>query len=232
MTLYGGETTPAGTITYTVGDIDRGDAESVISTEVGSLPGVDHVEVRRASKQVAVTGRDLDGGAIHDAIHRAGYSARRVIELSEPYIARPVAALGVWKHSAWRMKEYTIAYRRDAARPELIHSAETVAAETLPTPAITPTRYGVGFLGIHDGRGGCLVFVDWWEQENDLHHHVFLAPDADPSALRPATPGDLAACVWDLSIMAHEREAWNRHVFAAHTPNLDAYLEDQLSGMI
>jgi hypothetical protein len=80
----------------------------------------------------------------------------------------------------------TIAYRRDSARQELIEAAEAVAADTLPTPAITPTRYGVGFLGIHDGRGAGLVFVDWWENENDLQHHVFLSPDID-RALGPIT---------------------------------------------
>jgi copper chaperone CopZ len=220
------------TITYAVSDISRGDSEAAISAKVSALPGVDRVEVRLEAKEVAVTGRDLDGGAIHDAIHEAGYGARRVIELAEPYIARPVAALGVWRHGDWRMKKYTIAYRRESARPELIEAAEAVAADTLPTPAITPIRYGVGILGIHDGRGAGLVFVDWWEQENDLHHHVFLSPDTDRGTLRPATPTELAACVWDLSVIAYEREAWMRHVFAAEAPNLDAYLEDQLVGMI
>ena len=220
------------TITYAVSDIERGDSKSAISAKVSALRGVDRVEVRLESKDVVVTGRDLDGGAIHDAIHEAGYGARRVIELAEPYIPRPVSALGTWRHGDWRMKRYTIAYRREAARPELIEAAESVAADILPTPAITPTRYGVGFLGIHDGRGAGLVFVDWWENENDLHHHVFLSPDTDPGALRPATPNELVACVWDLSVMTHEREAWMRHVFAADDPDLDAYLEDQLEGRI
>jgi copper chaperone CopZ len=220
------------TITYAVTDIDRDGSEAAIAARVSALPGVDRVEVRLDSKDVVVTGRELDGGAIHDAIHEAGYGSRRVIELSEPYIARPVAAHGTWRHGDWRLKKYTIAYRRDAARPELIEAAEAVAADILPTPAITPTRYGVGFLGIHDGRGAGLVFVDWWEGENDLLHYVFLSPDEDRGTLRPATSNQLTACTWDLAVMAHEREAWLRHVFAADTPSLDAYLEDQLEGMI
>jgi copper chaperone CopZ len=220
------------TMTYAVSDITRGEGEAAITAKVSALPGVDRVEVRLESKDVVVTGRDLDGGAIHDAIHEAGFGARRVIELAEPYIARPVSALGTWRHGDWRMKRYAIAYRSEAARPALIQAAETVAADILPTPAISPTRYGVGFLGIHDGRGANLVFVDWWEHENDLHHHVFLSPDTDPGALRPATPSDLVACVWDLSVIAHEREAWIRHVFAADAPDLDAYLRDQLDGRV
>jgi hypothetical protein len=58
---------------------------------------------------------------------------------------------------------------------------------------------------VHDGRGG---------------------------KLRPATPADPIACVWDLSIVAHEREAWIRHVLAADVPDLNAYLDDQLDAEV
>ncbi len=155
-----------------------------------------------------------------------------MVELTESYSARPVAALGTWWCGDWRIKEYTIAYRREAARPELIEAAKAAAEGILPTPAVTPTRYGVGFLGIHDGRGGNFVFVDWWEEENELHHHVFFSTSDDPGALRAATRADPIACVWDLSVVAHEREAWIRHVLAAEVPSLDAYLEDQLDAQI
>lgn len=158
--------------------------------------------------------------------------AQRIVQLTEPYATRPVTALGTWRCGDWQIKKYAIVYRRDAARPELIAAAEAAAAELLPTPAVTSTRYGVGFLGIHDGRGSNLVFVDWWEEENELHHHVFFSPADDPASLRSATPGDPVACVWDLSVVAHEREAWIRHVFAADVPDLDAYLDDQLDGEI
>jgi hypothetical protein len=158
--------------------------------------------------------------------------SQRSVELTEPYMPRPVAALGAWAHGDWLLKTYTIAYRRDAARPELVDAAKAAAASILPTPAVTPTRYGVGFLGVHDGRGGTLVFVDWWEDENELHHHVFLALGDEPAALRPATLGEMAGCVWDLGVVAYEREAWLRHVFAADIPDLDAYLADQLDGEI
>jgi hypothetical protein len=155
-----------------------------------------------------------------------------VVDVIEPYAARPVSALGTWRCGDLRIKRYAIAYRREAARPELIAGAEAAAERMLPTPAVTPTRYGVGFLGAHDGRGGNFVFVDWWEQENELHHHVFFSTSIDPGALRPATPADPIACVWDLGVVAHEREAWIRHVLAADVPDLDAYLEDQLDAEI
>lgn len=161
---------------------------------------------------------------------RAG--EQRVVAVSERYAPRPVSALGTWQCGDWRMKKYAIAYARETARPELVGAAEATAADVLPTPAVTATRYGVGFLGIHDGRGGNFVFIDWSEQENELHHHVFFSTAAEPGSLRAASAGDPIACVWDLSVIAHERKAWLRHVLAPDVANLDAYLADQLSGVI
>jgi hypothetical protein len=114
-----------------------------------------------------------------------------------------------------------------------MEAAEAAAVRPLPRPAITPIRYGVGFLGVHDGRGGNFVFVDWWEQENDAPpSRVLLAGCRPGGSLRAATPADPIACVWALSVLAHEREGWIRHVRAASVPDLYAYLADQLEGEI
>jgi hypothetical protein len=76
------------------------------------------------------------------------------------------------------------------------------------------------------------VFVDWWEQENELHHHVFFSSSEEPGALRAGTAADPIACAWDLAVVAHERSAWVRHVLAADLPDVDAYLADRLSGAV
>jgi hypothetical protein len=153
------------------------------------------------------------------------------MHLGEPYRPRPILPLGIEAASGWRLKVYGIAYERASPRSDLVAAAKTAAFELLPQPAETETRYGVGFLGIHDGRGHNFVFVDWWEQENELHHHVFFSPSDRPAELRPAADGDPAACVWDLSVVSHEREAWIRHVLDNEIePDLDAYLADALTG--
>ena len=109
------------------------------------------------------------------------------MQWSEPYAPRPIRPLGTERLGDSRVKLYGIAYGRERPRGELVEAARAVAAERLPEPAVTGTRYGVGFVGAHDGRGGNFVFVDWWEQENELHHHVWFSTSVSPGVLRPAT---------------------------------------------
>jgi hypothetical protein len=91
-------------------------------------------------------------------------------------------------------------------------------------------RYGVGFMGVHDGRGANFVFVDWWANEDELHHHAWLSSKEKPGALLVTGPGDFTACAWDLAVIAHERAAGVRHVLArAQGPDIDAYLADRLN---
>ena len=152
----------------------------------------------------------------------------RTIALVEKHVARAIRFDDVWETDGWRVKVYGIAYRRPAPRPELLAVAKKIAAEILPRPADAEGRYGVGFLGVHDARGGCFVFVDWWADENELHHHPFLGPS--PEELRPARPEDSIACLWDLAVVAFERQAWLHAVLKnPHGPDLERYLAAQLN---
>jgi hypothetical protein len=119
-----------------------------------------------------------------------------VISLRERYAPRRVTPLGVRALGDWRLKVYGIPYGRDQARPELVDGAVAKALEVLPQPAVTESRYGVGFLVVHDGRGENFVLVDWWAHENELHQHAFFSPTEpppsfvrEPETIRLRAPG-------------------------------------------
>lgn len=153
--------------------------------------------------------------------------------LQSTYRTRPVRCLEIWEANGWRIKVYGIAYNRPLPRAELIIAAKRAAASVLPQPAVGAGRYGVGFLGIHDARGGCYVFADWWADENELHHYVFTAPEDRPEALVPLSPTGPAACVYDLAVIGFEREAWLDAVL--NNPagsDLERYLQMQLNGEV
>jgi hypothetical protein len=156
-----------------------------------------------------------------------------VIKLAEPYAARSVRLLDILNVDAWRLKLYGITYRGERPVQALVDAAVAATHKQLPRPAVTDDRYGVGFVGAHDGRGANFVFVDWWENEDELHHHTWLSSKNEPSRLRPTGPDDLTACAWDLALIAHERAAWVQHVLARpQGPDLDAYLATRLNSEV
>lgn len=151
------------------------------------------------------------------------------MQITEAYRRRPVRCLDVAELDGWRIKVYGIAYRGEAPDGALVDAALRTARRALPSPAASDDRYGVGFLGIHEGRTGNFVFLDWWAREDELHHLVWFSASVDPSELRAAMRTDPIACVWDLRLLAHEREAWVTHVLAKSTePDLDGYLAHQM----
>ncbi len=128
----------------------------------------------------------------------------------------------------WRMKLYGIACQGELPCASLLQAARRIAEEQLAKEKVN--NYGVGFIGVHDGRDAAFVFVDFWVNENELFHRVFLSRESDPEKLAPAEPADSSVCVWDLHLQSFERAAWIRHVLRKpEAPDFDGYLAEHLS---
>jgi hypothetical protein len=155
---------------------------------------------------------------------------RNMLVLQEPYRKRPIRFLELWEHGDWRLKAYGITYQSQAPRAPLVEKAKALASERLPALADTPGCYGVGFLGVHDGRGADFLFLDWWADENELHHHGYVASHQQPDHFEYVTPLGLMACVWDLRVLCFEREAWLESVLAnPHGADIDHYVSLRLN---
>jgi hypothetical protein len=147
------------------------------------------------------------------------------IQLREPYRPRPIRFLEEWRDAGWRLKVYGIAYRGERPRAELIETAKRIARERLPQPAVSESRYGIGFVGVHDGRTANFIFVDWWADENELHHHVYSSATDELENLSYVTPTGLSVCVWDLRVQSFEREAWLEEVLQnTHGASVEGYM--------
>jgi hypothetical protein len=153
-----------------------------------------------------------------------------VFPVTHPYEPRAIRFLELWQPDEWRLKVYGIAHGRASPRGPLIDAAKLVAEHTLKTIAGTTNHYSVGFLGIHDGRTSNFVFVDWWADENELHHQVYISPTDEPARLKDVTATGPTACVWDLRVIAFERDAWLDTVLRnPRGADLEAYLRRQLN---
>ena len=153
-----------------------------------------------------------------------------MLTLQEAYAPRPIRFLELWQTEGWRLKVYGIAYRQAAVRSALLPIAQALACARLRESAADKQHYGVGFVGIHDGRGAVFIFVDFWADENELHHHVYIAPKDDLTRFTYMTPTGLSACVWDLRLLCYERQAWIDTMLANPSgPDLEAYLTRRLN---
>ncbi|MGI8709187.1 MAG: isochorismatase [Actinomycetota bacterium] len=153
------------------------------------------------------------------------------IELTTPYQTRPIRCLETWEQEGWRVKVYGISALAEVPAAELVDAIKDVASSKLPQPPMTSDRYGVGFLYAHQGgNGGGFASVNWWANENELFHHQYESAPEDLSVLRPVEEtGGSSACVWDLAVMAYERQAWVDCVLKNDAgPDLESYLHAQL----
>jgi hypothetical protein len=91
---------------------------------------------------------------------------------------------------------------------------------------------GLAVLIVHAGGDGDYVLVSTWIEGHMSDLAVFSGPADRPDLLRPGRAG-LAPCVWEAAVLAHERDAFSRHVLSGSGPigpRLAAWSGDTLAG--
>lgn len=93
----------------------------------------------------------------------------------------------------------------------------------------------VAFTTLFRSGAGSHLNVYSWYWDNVIHARFagggvpFLGcPDDNPENL-VMLDLPVAGCVYELSVLIHERSAWIRHMLMPDTPDLDAYLADTFS---
>lgn len=151
-----------------------------------------------------------------------------------PYAPRPIRFHGLVTHEGWVLKRYTVTLASTDAESqtdwaEFTRGRELAFAE-LPVPARTAVRPGVGFVIEHRGAGADYVVLGWWDRENELPVRIMVRDQQPGSNWRPAGPSE-SFCVWDLQVIAFERDAYVTTMLArgADDSARDRYLADSLS---
>ncbi|ETX15739.1 hypothetical protein OCH239_11180 [Roseivivax halodurans JCM 10272] len=143
--------------------------------------------------------------------------------LPPTYAPRPLRTLASWQVGALAVKVYHIG----AAAPseDLLQAARNEAARMDQAAMTEADAHGLGFVVIHEGEAGTWLLMDWWAHGDILCQRLSLARGAEFEAMddRP-----LAACVWELAVIGHERDAWLRHMMTGG-PDPEGYLSDRLA---
>lgn len=149
------------------------------------------------------------------------------MQLKQVYQPRRIQFLELFEAQDWQLKVYSILYGDKTVDQTLIEAAKETALAFLPQPAATPNYYGVGFISVHQGKSYDFVTVAYWTYDTELRHQTYMRPSSSSSVLEPLT-GELSLDVWDLRLLAFERNAWVEAILQVDNPQLDAYLEKRL----
>ncbi|MGH4029094.1 hypothetical protein ACQB60_09200 [Actinomycetota bacterium Odt1-20B] len=151
--------------------------------------------------------------------------------LADGYHTRAVRSLGSRSLAGHLVKVCVIEAPGRSVDDEGVESALRVAAGHL---ASAPQRgsLGLSVVLVHAGGDGDYVLVHTWIEGYMSDLAVFTGPAGDPAQLRPGRAG-LAPCVWEAAVLAHERDAFTRHVLDGHgtvEERLAAWGDDVLEG--
>lgn len=150
---------------------------------------------------------------------------KHVVRITDGYRPRAIRYLGLWHVDQWRLKAYTISPAGVEPSHELVEAARALAEDRIAESAGSGENYRVGYVGVHAGKTGNFVFIDWWANENEVYHHVYASSAERPTDFQYLTPTGASACVWDLQLIWFEREAWVATILSRpDAPDIDAYL--------
>ena len=148
----------------------------------------------------------------------------------EPYDTRQLQFIAQVDSEGWSIKVYGISAKSLPLPEELVSGGTKTVLSHLPKPALTEHRYGVGFLIIHQGTMRNWILLDWWENEDIMHHLLFSSPLDNPSAIAAEPDKSLIACVHELKVINFESEAWIKTVLCKNAePSFERYLKLRLN---
>ncbi len=145
-------------------------------------------------------------------------------EILVPYKPRRTWLIGVHEIAGWKLKVYGIAADGREISKDVVSAALNFVTENVPWPNRKNWRFG--FITIHAGTQAVWLLVDVWV-EDIVRHFLFNSSLSAPAKFTPGPKDGTTACVWELEVIKHERDAWVRHVLSKPAkPDFEGYLED------
>ncbi|MGI9613288.1 MAG: nuclear transport factor 2 family protein, partial [Acidimicrobiales bacterium] len=138
---------------------------------------------------------------------------------------RPTRTRGITSVNDWQLKRYEITLDGEPIDNEILEAVHAVLVRRVP---MANSDGQVGFVIVHEGSDQVWLLIDLWHDEI-IKQLTFCADLASPTQFGPVAQGGPTACVWELAVHAHEKDAYIRHVLdPAQGPRPHDYLADVL----
>jgi hypothetical protein len=143
----------------------------------------------------------------------------------EPYVPRTIRFVDLYEAQGWKLKLYSILHPDKTSSPHLLEAAKQTALDFLPDTD-EPGNYGVGFISVHQGKSYDFVTVGYWTYSTELRHQSYMRASSGSSELETITT-ELSSDVWDIRLLAFERDAWLSKVLKS--AKVEDYLAERLN---
>jgi hypothetical protein len=141
-------------------------------------------------------------------------------QVFRPRLTRPV---GVQEVRGWALKWYAINADPEPVDEAIVAAAREFVAGTIRVADVDPA---VGFVIVHRGEEAVWLLPALWRADM-LYQRTYVARRSDPTRYEEVGPEGPTACVWELVVHAHERDAFVSHVLSGtRGPDVAAYLGD------
>ena len=150
----------------------------------------------------------------------------------EKFNRREVKYCGIFEFGDWKFKMYRLAYNelRDTS------DIKNIVKEALPNWVKIKSQlneyphYKIGIVIIHEAKDNILVVVNWWIYENVLQGHVYASDYMNPHKFTDLSDKGLQFCVWEMTILWHERNLWVEHILKKPKhPDWSSYISQYYS---
>lgn len=146
--------------------------------------------------------------------------------LVDPYRPRPTRMTGVREMEGWKLKIYEISLTGEPLASHVVAAALECVRERTTWP--TDIESKCGFVILHEGEQAVWALTNVWVNDI-LRQFVYFAPLSDPTNFGVSPMPGFNACVWELEVTKHERDAWVAHVMTnPSNQQIQAYLSDTL----
>jgi glutathione synthase/RimK-type ligase-like ATP-grasp enzyme len=124
-----------------------------------------------------------------------------------PFRKRQIWSDLLFEKRGWQLKIYFVMCEDQPPMRARFAAGIDFVLDQLPAPDPLAGRPGVGFLILHAGRDADYTVLCWWDRENELPIRIAVREQQDTAPWRAAGPSE-GICIWDLEIIAAERNAY------------------------
>jgi hypothetical protein len=151
------------------------------------------------------------------------------------YTPRRTKARAVVAVNGYRLKPYEMYFDENSGHSITDDELKSFIGQCLPAGSNDPLEHGVGFAIIHFARDGNYLLLSRWYGGNMLKHDLFEMKQS-PAGWQTASlqSTGIVACVWELQVIAFERQAWVCTAMAkgGTEASFHSYLSTTLEGWV